>query len=71
MSTIVGILYLNIPSYKLEWGKWVVILLHAVSVVVSTLVFVMRAPLVISSVVRFRISYEIVTRIIKEMVMGQ
>ena len=65
LSAIIRILDLNLPIYNLVWYKGVVSLLHEASLVGSTEVFVLRALLVVSSVVRFGISSKIFKRIIK------
>ena len=52
-------------------AQGVVNLLLAQIVVGTTLVFFMRAPFIVSSVVILRISCEILKRIISEMVMGE
>lgn len=51
ISTVVKILDLNLHIHRVVWSKVVVSLLPAPSLIKTTLVFVVSAPLVVSSVV--------------------
>ena len=61
---------LNLHIHWVAWRKGVVSLLPAQSVVETTKVFVMRASMLVSSMVKHDISFENVQRIRREMVMG-
>ncbi|KAH0715068.1 hypothetical protein KY284_007973 [Solanum tuberosum] len=70
VSTMVRILELSLPILREVWCKGVVSLLPRPCVLGTTQVFVVRAPLVVSSVVRLGISCESVQRTSREIVMG-
>ena len=70
MSTMVKIGDLNMHNHSVVWHKGVVSFLPAPSVVKTTLTIVVRATLVVLSVVTPGISFEIVQIIRREMVVG-